>query len=554
MPKKTRDQFKEAFKAIKKPDRPKDVSGKDKDNLEDLIDKEDDGFGQAATNLYASAPDYMVDLIAYKYAKHFDEKSEKAPYWVQQVPEEAFQKALLKVAPNDMSDPLSQAAVKVAVEGKGDQGRVPDIMYERDLPGMAKFNMDKWIEAKNAGDKDRAANWGKLPPSYATEAILRAALASGDADAASAFGERLTLLTKQETRTADLQEPVQVVGTDGQTTTKNQWVQKQIQVDVPDPAKILAVAKANPRGFVGMLSGLKNKNEFVEIASDPALQTYLAANAQDEWDELVDETPCLSLLKNVGKKIADDGLATDAEKVEAMFDAIVNNDGIPLAYATNTIDNNRVILTGGTQSDKDFRAQQKSAMGAGFPDLPSTQCHQLLHLTTEMTNLCPGLSKKPKITQGTIDHILLTAPLSAIPGEGLLDKGFGGNVFDESGASLDRILFTGDGGINSHTWLVIDNVPYDPVLGTRGGEVAASVGEEFKWVILDRLAKSDGGNYIVKGAREDGNETPKPAANKMGFGTGYLMTTTPEKFLTAGELEKAGITVATESETESMTS
>ena len=95
MAKKTRDQFKQAFKAIKKPDRPKDVAGKDKDNLETLIDREDDGFGQAASDLYAKAPDYMVDLIAYKYAKHFDEGDAKEPFWVQNVPEEAFKEALL---------------------------------------------------------------------------------------------------------------------------------------------------------------------------------------------------------------------------------------------------------------------------------------------------------------------------------------------------------------------------------------------------------------------------------------------------------------------------
>ena len=439
-----------------------------------------------------------------------------------------------------MSDPLSQAAVKVAVEGKGDQGRVPHIMYERDLPGMAKFNIDKWIEAKNAGDKDRAAKWGMQPPDYAAEAVIRAVLASGDADAASAFSERLILLSRKGTRTERRQVEVEVVGEDGTKTKTKQMVEEEKEVDIPDPAKILAVAQANPRAFVKMLDGLKKKNEFVSIVTDPALQTYLKANAKAEWDTLVTETPCLSLLQSVGKTIADNGLATDAEKVDAMFDAICNNDGIPLAYATNTIDVNRVILTGGTPGDKDFRANQKQAVGESYPDLPATQCHMLLYLVKDMTELCPGLSKKPKITQGTINHILLTAALASIPGKGLLDKSFGGNVFDENGASLDRILFTGDSGINSHTWQVIDGVPYDSVLGTRGDEVAASVGAEFKWVILNRVAKS-GSDYIIKGERADGTETPNAKGNKMGFSTGYLMTTTPEKFLTPEEMEQARV-------------
>jgi hypothetical protein len=194
-------------------------------------------------------------------------------------------------------------------------------------------------------------------------------------------------------------------------------------------------------------------------------------------------------------------------------------------------------LTGGTEADQAFRKQQKQQMGAGFPDLPSTQCHQLLHMTEDMMNICPGLSKKPKITQGTVSKILLTAPLSGIPGKGLLDKSFGGNVFDEAGSSLDRILFTGDAGINSHTWLVIDGVPFDPVLGTKGPQVAASIGEEFEWIVVDRIAKSASGNYIIKGEREDGNATPKPAANQMGFGSGYLMTKAPGKFLNTDDLK-----------------
>lgn len=533
---KTRDQFKKAFRAIKKPARPKDVSGKDKSNLDSMIDKttdfSDPAVVKAAADLYNAAPDYFVNLVAYKYAKHFDENSDKAPMWVQQVPKDAFERALKKVAPNDMSDPLSQAAVDIAVKGKGTQGRVPEIMYARDPDGMTQFNIAKWTEANKAGDKDLIEKWHKLSSFARPEVAIRAAVGSGDAATAMQFAEVLTSLKRTEQRELMTRDE------------NNNLVKKTVPADVVDHASVLDIAKLNPANFINTLRGLKKMNQFFEVTSNPALQNYLVTNAKGEWDKLVAETPFLSLAKSVDTSIKAKKLGTDAEKVDELFDAIMNNRGMPLAYATNTLFNNRVILSGGTETDKAGQAIQAQAMGDAAPDLPATQCHQLLHLVEDMMNICPGLAKKPKVTQGTVDNILLTAPLGSIPGKGLLDKGFGGNVFKEDGSSCDQILFTGDSGMNSHTWLVIDGVEYDPVLGTKGAQVAASIGEKFDWLTLDRVAEGSSGNYIIKGARSDGQTTPSAKANKMGFGTGYLMTKTPEKFLTADELADAGISAA----------
>lgn len=561
MPKKTRDQFKEAFKAIKKPGRPKDVGKKDKSNVESLIDKATDfdanpDFIKAAQDLYDQAPDYMVDLIAYKYAKHFDENSEKLPFWIQQVPQEAFEKAIKKVAPNDMSDPLSQAALEVSVKGKGKQDRVGEIMFARDPNGMAEFTVEKWIAANKVGDKEMLGKWGRLLPTAGAEFAVKAAVGSGDTAAAFAFGERLSLLTKK--KMVDVQTKVEEDDGMGGKRTVSKTEKKT--VDAIDHDLILEVAKVNPANFTAnMLRGLKSKNEFVEIVSNPALQSYLAEKAPDEWAELVKATPCLALVKNVQKAIVDNKLKTDAKKVEAMFDSIVKNEGIPLAYATNSLFPNPAILSGNTEVLETTQKRLKDVMKEAAPDLPATQCHSLLHLVEDMMNICPGLTKKPTITQGTCTKMLLTAPLSGIPGQGLLDKGFGGNVFDEAGGPADQILFTGDAGINSHTWLVIDGVPYDPVLGTRGNEVAASIDDEYTWLILDRVARGSkavdpGGKiaYIIKGQREDGKKTPNAGSNKMGFSTGYLKTTQPAKFLTEDELKQAKIPTEKDTVTETM--
>src|SRR5260370_17230552 len=98
MAKKTPDEFKAAFKAIKKPKRPADVSAKDKSSLEKVVsdtkDWDDKRFIDLAAKLYAKNPDYMVDLIAYKFAKHFDEASKKKPFSFQNFPTAASDNAL----------------------------------------------------------------------------------------------------------------------------------------------------------------------------------------------------------------------------------------------------------------------------------------------------------------------------------------------------------------------------------------------------------------------------------------------------------------------------
>lgn len=533
MPKKTKEDFKAAFKAIKKPKRPPGVSGKEKSALEKAIDEttdwDDPNVIRLAKDLYANNPDYMVDLVAYKFVKHFDEGSVKKPFWAQKVPEEAFEKALKKVVPGDMSERLTQVTLERAVRGQGDQSNTVALIYERDPEGTINFALDKRAAAIHDGDVDQQKVWVEVIPTGTQEQVARTfevIAARNDRDAARVFGEGISMLTK----TADTSE-------DDAPRDNKAALNAELDHDT-----IYSIAEANPRLFVeDVLPSLKSKNHFIEALGNAKLRKLLERSAPEEWKMLVAETPMLSLLENVEQAIQRKKLNKPSAIVAEMFDAIVNNRGIPLAYATNTIDNNRPILTGGTDKEHEFRANQKQVAGTDFPDVPATQCHQLLHLTEDMTNMCPGLTKKPKITQGTVDNILLTKPLASVPGKGLLDKSFGGNVFDDAGKSLDQVLFTGDSGMNSHTWLVIDGTPYDPVLGTRGPEVAASIDETLDWLIVDRVAKGNKGRYIIKG--DPG--TPKPKANKMGFGSAYRLTSKPEKYLTKDELKQIGLKATT---------
>jgi hypothetical protein len=309
-----------------------------------------------------------------------------------------------------------------------------------------------------------------------------------------------------------------------------------------DDAAVLELATANPKLFAAqILPNMRGKNEFTDIVTTPAIQTLLKREAPDAWARLVATSPVLKTLDNVEKSVALKGLTTQAEVVGELFDTVVNNQGIPLAYFTNNFTPNSVILSGGSERDKSIIEDQKRQLGDDAPDLPATQCHQLLHLTTLLMKSCGSMPTEPDIEQDTCTNMLLTAPLSTIPGKGLLDKSFSGNVVDDDGTPTGQILFTGDSGADSHTWLVIDGEPYDPVLGTRGDQVAASIQERFDWLIVNRVARGANGNFIIKGPGKDGRAIPKPAANKMGFFSSYRITKRPTDYLEDEEAETAGL-------------
>jgi hypothetical protein len=515
---KSKDEFKTAFKAIKKPKRPDAVSGSDKDQLEkavdaatsydgsDDLDRKNNEVLRLATEIQKNDEDYLVDLIAYKCVKHMDEGSEKKPVWAAAMPPDAYKAALLKIIPNDASDPITRKVLEKSLLSSSFENPTKVLIFDRDPDAYIEAVLDKWQEYDTDKTRDLQGAWAKAVPGDAdTQHIaLAGALTRGDKGLIAAISASATVLTVNDYK------------------------------DVVEGNESLFITE--------ILPGLKKKNEFHQIMADAEIRASLKGKAPDQWEALVDTTPMLKLLENVEKSFApkkgqkNSKPPKSAEVVAKIFDSIVNNDGMKLGYRTVSEDPVRVILSGGAKEDTEARKKKKEILGDSFPDIPSTQCHSLLELTKTLMGAYPGV--KPKIEQGDCKYMALTKKLSAIPGTGLLDKSFGGNVFDDNGASLDQVLFTGDEqGEKSHTWIIVDDVAYDPVLGTHGDEVKKAVAAELRWKIADRFAEVPGGLYIVK----ETNSPLKVKANQMGFTTAYRLTKNPSKFLTAEECKKEGL-------------
>jgi hypothetical protein len=478
MPKKTVKEFKEIFAAIKKPKLPNGISTKDKDALEkDLKDEELDKFFKDAGELNKKNPAYFADLVAYKLAKHVD-TDQKRIAWLNKIPPEAQKAAIAKLVPGDISDPMTRRAFDKAV-ASGNKNMLA-LIRARDPVGVGALEQQRFL----AEAKQKVAD----------------ALKGTDDKAAMEQGE--------------------------------------LQLSVLPPDEIVEIASANPKRFFStMLVGLKNNAKFVEILKNPDLRKKLKALNPGEWKKFEDGTPMLATLAKAEAEVARKKLTDSTAIMEEVFASVLDTTTMPLGYAATPLDPNNTILSGPTEKSATYRAEQKKLkekQGDLTPDLPSTDCHHLLYITQGMMEMFPG--KKPKIVNQSCPNMLMTKPLSTIPGRGILDRSFTGNVFDEQGKPTGMILFSGDNGINSHTWLLVDGVPFDPVLGVKGNDVAGAVAETFDWLIPQRLAKGKNGSYAVQ------DKSLKPATNSMGFSTGYYLTKTPAKFLTTEEQQKAKLT------------
>lgn len=475
MPKKTIEEFKEVFGPIQKPKLPRNVTAKEKDTLEKEVRNDELAkFFKDSAELYKKDPGYFVDLVAYKLKKHFD-NDEKRPAWLEKIPPEARKAAIAKIVPGDINDPVTKRAYEKAVSSGN--SKMISLIKERDHDGVDA------IEKKKASEDTKKFLNGLLNGKDDEEAI----------------------------REGDL---------------KMAWMTQDDIVDL---------ASSNPkRFFATMLTGFKNNAKFVEFLKDRDLCNRLKKLNPTEWKKFEDGTPMLATLSKVEGEVVRKKLTRSADIMEEVFAGVLDDKVMPLGYAATPLDPNNTILSGPTKKSDDFRKLQKEKkdkQGDVMPDVPSTDCHHLLYITQSMMEMYPG--QKPKITNRSCPNMLMTKPLSTIPGRGLLDRKFAGNVFDETGKPTGMVLFSGDNGINSHTWLMVDGVPFDPVLGTKGDDVAGAVQETFDWVIPQRLAKGAKGSYVVQ------DPELEPATNAMGFSTGYYVAKDPRQFLNSSELEQA---------------
>lgn len=505
---KTVAEFKAAFLTIRKPKLPKGLKNADKDLLEEDVryvaqpgNPGDTNWNKStATTRFATrtaelhadpaTKQYVVDLAAYKLGKHADDA--KLGMWLTQVPPEVRDAAVAKLVPRDLTDPYVQRALAKAAKS-GNRGRA-DLIFARDPTGTVDHALSQ--RAAAAGDDVKQQQWLDAIPQTpeANRLIVAKVVALGD----------VTMLPR---------------------------VTDSLRQIIKDPVAVRAVAAQNPAFFVKtVLPALKADPNLPGLLADPELRTLLQEDAPAEWAKLVAATPMLEFI---------DGLADTVEgdkpgAVKAVFDAVVNNVGIELAYFTNSLFSNREILGGGTDADRKKHAKKKEEAeekGELYPDIPASQCHDVVHTLELLAQSFPGV--KPGIKPIYIKGMLLTKPLGAIGAKGILDSSFPGNVFGEDGVATGQVLFTGnERGQQSHTWLEIDGVPYDPVLGTSGPDVKASVANEFVWTVPDRVGKGAGGWYVVK------DPALKAAPNAMGFDTGYYLTQDPTPYLKDGERDR----------------
>jgi hypothetical protein len=299
--------------------------------------------------------------------------------------------------------------------------------------------------------------------------------------------------------------------------------------NIPAAGLVGVAKKMGAKEFVGkVLVPMRTDLYITEIVQNAALMSYLTESAPAPLGAFRDSMPQLRVGKEGIEKAKADPRAKGAAPdpmlvIEHVFRAFVGNRGIDLTYFTNRLDDNLSILNG-ARNEEALAAQAKlfAEMGKPVPKKPATQCHDLLQVLKLTMKAVPGLTVN--IGDDHIKNMLLTKPLSTQP-QGLITKSFGGNVFDDGGLSTDQIFFSGVNGKQSHTWLVINGVPFDPVMGTMGPEVAASVDGEFQWDAGGEpggIAKEIGGSgrYIVV------DKALKAAVNVHGFGPGYRLTAT----------------------------
>ncbi len=530
MGKKTRDEFMEAFRTLKKPKKSPAVPSKYKSALEKAVGKDDDtSFAANAADIARLDKGYLVDLVSYKLSKHYD-NDDKRPFWQEKLPDDVVDAALAKLVPRGLDDPATQALLEKSV-AQGKKG-VTKLLYDRDPTNALEHLYDRLEDAiARKNDADTRS---------------RAALKAGDRQAQGQADE-IILAQKQHERKfsdaiGDLSPDKSFAGLlkfelDHLVAVKNDKSIPRLSKALANrtllPADIKAAALNDPDYFIGTVLAGIDSGARMRVLSSPDLRDALQAASPDEWSDLAEAMPMLKLFDTVednrrGKpKQADPKLERQA-LTEELFDSLLSGADVKVAYIGTNVGSPSEIVAGLDDDDDD--------------EPPRTDCHNIVNILQYLVGAMPGLGDTAglDVKQVHWPNALMTKKLSDIPGKGTLDRSFGGNVFNDQSQSLGMILFTGEAGINSHTWLEVDGVPYDPVLGTSGSDVKGAVFKGFDMIDMPAEAKStrklgqSGAWYFVSDSKL------VPAATPMGFSTGYFLTKNPKQHMTQVEIDALG--------------
>src|SRR5271166_6594140 len=73
-----------------------------------------------------------------------DEGSDKKPVWAAAMPLDAYKAALLKIIPNDASDPITRKVLEKALLNAGFDNPTKALIFDRDPDAFIEAVLDKW--------------------------------------------------------------------------------------------------------------------------------------------------------------------------------------------------------------------------------------------------------------------------------------------------------------------------------------------------------------------------------------------------------------------------
>lgn len=287
-------------------------------------------------------------------------------------------------------------------------------------------------------------------------------------------------------------------------------------------AQRLALARRSDPAFLveHVLTPGKERRpgHIVPVLQEHPLMDYLKRHAPAAYAAFASDAPQLRVVENVMGALPPD--ATARQVVDAIFQAIVTNTSIDVAYLATQLTPVEHILTGDTEPSRNLHAQQSLALPA-IPAIPATDCHHLLMTFEAILKSYPRLDVDYE--RVTLTKAVLTQPLATMPG-GLIARTFAGNVFDEAGATTGQIFFTGEDGVNSHSWLKVDGKSYDILFGTTGAAVQGAVAGQFVQTKDPQVYRQvNGGSFLIADPA-----LPVPA-NPYSFSTAYRLTRHPSR-------------------------
>jgi len=160
------------------------------------------------------------------------------------------------------------------------------------------------------------------------------------------------------------------------------------------PEQRLGLATGRAAFFINhVLATAKEVNpvETVSVLEDTALTAYLKANAAAEYAAFATATPQLNVVEELQEPGALPVGATNTQIVDAIFNAIIHNTSIEVAYFATQVTPVEQILTGDTENARTLRERQVAAL-PDIPPIPATDCHHLLSMFQSIVAPIPALT------------------------------------------------------------------------------------------------------------------------------------------------------------------